>query len=314
MKRFPAILSAFFNVGHCITQAKLFEIEAFLLAIEQGRSAVDFEPEQVEPRGFAIDLDGERMALDQVPATSSSPRQFVAVHPLFGTMFQHGSLEMDASGGTSTDAWTQQFNKLDANPSVKTIVIEAHSPGGQVWGTEEAANAVHAAAKAGRTRIVSAVNSQAASAALWLSTAANRIDVTPGGEMGSIGVLCIHRDFSKAEEAEGVKTTLVATPERKVLGHSYAPLSDEGLEMMQKSNEGTYAKFVATVARNRGVSQAKVEKDFGGGGMLSADEAVKAGLADGIATMADVMDRELGSLKKAGRKSVKNRMAIAALE
>lgn len=313
MKRYDAILSALYNTPQVIYEQKLQEIAAFIeYRLAPGATAPKYNKEQLDHSAWCIDTAGERVGIDQVPAAGGN-RQFVAVLPLFGTLFQHGGLEMDASGGTSTDDWQKAFKRLDANPSVKTIVIETHSPGGQVFGTQEAADAVRAARDSGRTRIVSVVNSQMASGAIWIGTAANQVFVTPGGEMGSIGVVAMHRDMSGAEAAEGVKTTLIAMPPKKVEGNEFAPLDENAMASFEDRIQKTYGRFVGAMAQNRRVSAAKVESDFGGGGMLKADEAVKAGLADGIATMGEVMDREVSRLKMAGRKSVRNQAALAGL-
>lgn len=312
MKTYPAILSALYDQPHLIRFDKLQDIAGFVERRQCGESAT-YQPEAAQPQPFCVDLDGQELAINQVPASGGN-RQFVAVLPLFGTLFQHGDLVMNASGGTSTAQWQKEFSRLDANPAVKTIVIEAHTPGGQVWGTQEAADVVRAARGAGRTRIVTVANSQMASAGVWIGTAASEVYVTPGGEIGSIGVVSMHRDVSRAEEMEGVKTTLIATPAKKIQGNEFAPIDDEALQALFDRNEATYRRFVEAMAVNRRVSPATVEAEFGGGGMLKAGDAVKAGLADGIATMREVMDREVAKLKTAGRKSVRNKMAIAALD
>lgn len=316
MKRYPAILASLFNTPQVIQLEKLEQIAAFVAAREHTHPSgvkQEYNKEEHEHLEYCIDVaTGETISTAQVPATQGN-RQFVAVLPLFGTLFQHGDMAMDASGGTSTEQWQKQFAKLDANPSVKTIVIETHSPGGQVWGTQEAADVVRVARDSGRTRIVSVVNSQMASGAIWIGTAANQVFVTPGGEMGSIGVVAMHRDMSGAEAAEGVKTTLIAMPPKKVEGNEFAPLDEGAMAAYQDRIEQTYQRFVGAMAKNRGVSTARVQGDFGGGGMLKANEAVAAGLADGVATMQEVMDRELSRVKMAGRKSVRNTAALAGL-
>jgi len=315
VKRYPAVLAAFYNTPQLITVDKFNEIAAFLEAAAGGELAMKFDAETHRPLGELVAVDdGEHLAIDQVPASGQAQRQFVAVLPLFGTLMQHADMMMDFSGGTSTDAWARDLKKLDANPSVKTVVIEAHTPGGQVWGTQEAADVVRKVRDAGKTRIVSVANSMMASAGLWIGTAADQVYVTPGGTMGSLGVVSMHQDISKFEEQKGLKTTLVATPARKILGHEYAPLDDEARAELVARNEATYQRFVQAMAANRRVTPEQAEANFGGGAMLRADEAVQAGLADGIATMAEVLDQELARLKggeKATRRSMRAELAIA---
>lgn len=316
MKKYPAILGALYNRPQLVTAEKLNEIHAFIQRrIAGDEIAFEFGPDTNRRVGQLVAAGGESFAIDQVPAAAMRQQEFVGVLPLFGTIFQHGGLEMECSGGTSSEQWQRQFTKLDANPAVKTIVIEAHTPGGQCVGTEETADVVRKAREAGRTRIVSVVNSQMASAGVWIGTAAKEVYVTPGGEIGSVGVVSLHFDYSKAYQEAGITPTLVATSRKKILGNEFEPLDDEALAMFQADNDVVYRRFVRAMAANRGVSTARVESDFGGGGMLWAREAVKAGLADGIATMAEVLERELARLNKgakSGRKSMRNAVAIAA--
>ena len=67
-------------------------------------------------------------------------------------------------------------------------------------------------------------NSLAASAAYWIGCFASEFYITPGDEVGSIGVWQAHFEYSKALQEEGVKTTLVSAGKFKVEGNLYVPL------------------------------------------------------------------------------------------
>lgn len=304
MKRYRAILGTLYDTVHCILPAKLDEIAAFLEA-KAGGLAIEEPVEVEEPVVYGLAVgSGEQVALDKMTAAGSGDA-FLAVMPLFGTMMQHGGLEMSMSGGTSTEQFGRQFDALDANPAVKTIVIEGHSPGGQVWGTQELSDKIFAARERGATRIVGAVNSQIASAALWTITAANQVFVTPGGEMGSVGVVTMHVDVSEAEQKRGIRRTLIATPDKKIEGHPFAALDPETAAEWLAGCEKTLTRFVGALARNRKVSDEHVRSGFGGGGMLRADEAVRAKMADGVATFGDVLAAEMEKLRSVGRGNAK---------
>ena len=294
MKRYPAILGSFYNTPLCILPAKAEEIAAFLDAKITGAA---YDPKIAEePQGYCLSPSGEQVALDKISAVSSGDA-FLAVLPLFGTMYQHGGMEMEYSGGVSTERFGAQFAALDANPAVKTIVIHAHTPGGQIWGTRETSDLIWAATQRKSTRVVTAGNSMIASAGVWVGTAANEVYLTPGGEMGSVGVLMMHTDVSVAEEKRGIKRTIITTSEKKIEGHPYAPLADETAAAWLAECQQSLVAFHAALARNRGTTMAKVESDFGGGGMLRAEDAVKAKMADGVMTFRDVIGQEMDRLK-----------------
>ena len=306
MKNYTALLSALYGECHCILPSKLREIEAFLIMKAEGGS-IESPKKVKQPEMMCFSPTGEEVAAERV-ASAGSAGLYLAVLPLFGTMSQHGGMIQEASGGTSTEQFGAQFDALDRNQAVKTIVIESHTPGGQVFGVEELSNKIHAS----QTRVVTVGNSQVASAGVWASSAANEVYITPGGEMGSIGVVRAFEDVSAAEEKAGIKTTLIATPQRKVAEWGVSPLTDEIESEIRAKTEATYERFVTAVARNMGVSTEKVIADFGGGGMLSAKDAVSAGLANDMATKDEVLAQELSRLKSAGSgNSKRNARALA---
>lgn len=313
MKRYPAIFSTLYNTPHLMTREKYAEISAFMRAVAVGDRRRD-RPSTVHwehTPPYCVTAGGERVAMDKIEAGGPAQQDFVAVLPLFGTLWQHGGIEMDASGGTSLTRWMADLRRLAANQAVRSIVINAHTPGGQVWGTQEASDLVWEIRNGGGPRLVTVVNSQMASGGVWIGTAAERVAITPGGEAGSIGVVYEHVDTTGADEQAGIKSTLLAFPAEKMLGWSGPPLSDEGRAMIEARIQDTYARFVAAVARNRGVSKSKVQKDFGGGRMLAAKDAVAAGLADEVATLDAVVAGELKRLERSGRRSRRNQVALA---
>jgi ClpP class serine protease len=105
----------------------------------------------------------------------------------------------------------------------------------------------------------------------------------------------VHVNQAKALEAQGVEVTLVSAGEYKTEGSEFAPLSTEGRAEMQRMVDKTYSKFVASVARNRGVAAAKVKSDYGKGRIVPADEALSAGMIDKVVTFEGLMQKLTGT-------------------
>ena len=146
-------------------------------------------------------------------------------------------------------------------------------------------------------------SSDLASAAYWIGCSASEFYVTPGGEVGSIGVWQAHQDYSKALEEAGVKTTMISAGKFKVEGNPYSPLDAEALSFMQSRVDDYYAAFTKAVARGRGVPIAQVREGMGQGRVLGADAALAQNMVDGIATLDDVikkMRRDARQPSKAG--------------
>ena len=169
-----------------------------------------------------------------------------------------------------------------ADPSVRTIDLLVDSPGGSVLGLPETAEVIFQANK------VKPVNARvvgiAASAAYWLASQASTITLTPSGEVGSVGVLDIHADISKALENAGVKLTAVTAGEHKVERAPFTPLSDDARAHMQEGVNAWYGDFLSTVRRGRG-ARVSANSNYGGGRMLSSREALASGMVDFVSSL-----------------------------
>lgn len=97
------------------------------------------------------------------------------------------------------------------------------------------------------------------------------------------------QDESEALAKEGVKINLIKSGKYKAEGHPSQPLSDETRSFLQSQCDTVYSMFVKAVAQNRKTSQATVREGYGQGRSLLAADAVKAGLADRVGTLDDVL-------------------------
>ena len=215
----------------------------------------------------------------------------IAVLPLYGVVTQRGNMVDDVSGpGTAS---TQQFsNMLRAalqDETVTQILIDIDSPGGSVYGVAELADEIVSARA--QKPVVAIANSLAASAAYWIGCSASEFYVTPGGEVGSIGVWQAHQDYSKAMDEAGVKTTLISAGKFKVEGNPYAPLDEEAQGFMQSRVDDYYEAFTKAVAKGRGVPISQVRDGMGQGRVLGAEAALASSMVDGIATFEDVVKK-----------------------
>jgi len=142
----------------------------------------------------------------------------IAVLPLYGVVTQRGNMVDDVSGpgSVSTQQFASALRQALADDSVSQILIDIDSPGGSVYGVSELADEIISA----RTQkpICAIANSLAASAAYWIGCSASEFYVTPGGEVGSIGVWQAHFDYSQAFAAEGIQPTLISAGKYKVEG------------------------------------------------------------------------------------------------
>jgi len=216
-------------------------------------------------------------------------RDGVALIPITGPIFPRANLFTEMSGATSIEMVAQDFNTALAAPSVKAIILNIDSPGGQVNGINEFANMVYNAR--GVKPIGAYIRSEGASAAYWIASAADEIVADPTAILGSIGVVAVLPDPGK--RAKDLTFVSANAPNKRL-----DPQTNAGAAAVQKEIDAIEAVFVSSVARNRGISAETVMSDFGAGGVETGQAAVDAGLADRLGSLesmiADMKKREPG--------------------
>ena len=258
----------------------------------------------------AIQIDKDARAARNTAAQQQSGS--IAVLPLYGAITQRGNMaaELSGSGAMSTEKFTTNLRAALADPSVSQILIDVDSPGGSVFGISELADEIFQARA--QKPIIAFANSTAASAAYWLAASCSEFYMTPGGEVGSIGVVMAHQDKSAALEKDGVKVTYITTSKYKAEGNPAEPLSDETTKYLQARAGSYHSMFTKAVARGRNVPIDAVRDGMGQGRMLGAADAMSAGMVDGVMTFDQVVKKMQAASKpnRSALKAAQNRLAI----
>lgn len=222
-----------------------------------------------------------------------------AVLRMYGPIQPRADIFTMIFGGCPLDQFMPAFRAAVSDDTVKSIVFDCDSPGGNVAGIAEAAAEIFAAR--GVKPMTAVVNPQCSSAAYYLASQCDEIVASPSSLLGSIGVYLLHVDYSKSLELAGITPTYIYAGDHKVDGNPYEPLSEAARIDRQSKVDTWYGEFVDAVARGRGVTAAVVKAQFGGGREMLPAEAVKAGLADRVATFAAVLERHGGAATAQGR-------------
>jgi capsid assembly protease len=297
--RYLRLLSWVAGAAWAIEETKAQVILDVLLRRATGAPSADDTP-------WDDDAQEERVAARSAERRRSEPEGGIAIVPVMGVISPRvRDVEgVSTGGGMSAEGFAAAMRQLAGDTGVSGILMDINSPGGNVYGIPEAAEAVREARSA--KPVWAVAHHQAASAAYWLASAAEQLVVTPSGEIGSIGVYSYHEDVSKALEMAGRKPTLIKAGPNKAEGHPAFPMGDEAAAHVQSRVDDYYAMFVRDVAKGRGVPVATVRDSFGGGRMFGAQEAVRLGMADRVGTLDDTvrrMQRAIGKQKSGGEAS-----------
>ncbi|RWK24342.1 S49 family peptidase, partial [Mesorhizobium sp.] len=191
-----------------------------VLSVLAGRLGVN-APESSRFEGGSV-VEDENGARRAVPYRVTGDG--VGIITVTGSLVNRGAWVGASSGLTSYEGIGFQLKSAAADPAVRSVILDMHSPGGEAVGAFETAALVRDLAA--RKRTVAVVNGMAASAMYAIASGANEIVTTETGIAGSIGVVLLHADFSRQLDRDGITPTLIHAGAHKVDANPFEPLSD----------------------------------------------------------------------------------------
>lgn len=231
--------------------------------------------------GSDINMVAPLPARRDQPTSSSG----IAVIPVQGTLVKRTLGLEAASGLTSYGEIQTLLAAAVSDPSVRGILLDVDSPGGETGGVFELAEFVRRAAMV--KPIWAIANDSAFSAAYAIGSAASRLIITRTGGVGSIGVIALHVDQSVADSQNGLSYTAITAGARKGDYSPHEPLSSEAQARLQAEVNRLYDLFVTHVATMRAVSEDMVRATEAG--LYFGPEAIQAGLADSVMSFDKVL-------------------------
>jgi signal peptide peptidase SppA len=214
----------------------------------------------------------------------------VRVIPVHGTISKRMNLFSRVSGGVSTEQLKDEIEEALSDDGIKSILLDIESPGGSVDGIFELSDFIYESR--GKKPITAFANGLMASAAYLIGSATDKIIGTQAAQVGSIGVITKHFDYSERNKQEGVTETIITAGKYKAIGSDNKPLSVEDKKYIQDRLDYFYTLFVDSVARNRDVSAETVLSDMADGRIFIGKQAQWAGLIDEIGTIDTILSNQ----------------------
>jgi capsid assembly protease len=166
-------------------------------------------------------------------------------------------------------------------------VLDWDTPGGNVLGIPALAQSIRRLAAAKPT--VSVSTGTMASAGYWAGCAANAVYISGlTDNLGSLGVVATHRYDPRATQ---VQTTEIAVGRYKRMASESGPLTAEGEAYIRAQLDEVYRVLINSVADSRNASVDDVLEHMADGRLFIGQQALDAGLADGVATVDDLVEQ-----------------------
>jgi signal peptide peptidase SppA len=251
----------------------------FLLNGLNGREALLIDPAKANDHRILAEKFGFTDMLAQL--FGEVPKAYIAedgtgVIPIAGVIGKGLSPIEKMTGAVDVNAIADAIDEFSANPQVTRIAFQVSSPGGTVTGVEELANKVRNISKP----TMAYTDSEMASAAYWIASAADKVVASPSSTVGSIGVYMTIADMTEMAKAQGIKMVVIKSGKFKGAGIPGTSLSEEQVANLQQGVDEIHADFKASVLQTRKLVKAEDMEGQVFSGKQAAQRNLVTGLAD----------------------------------
>lgn len=201
-----------------------------------------------------------------------------------------GMANMCSPGAASSASVLRaHLQRAEQDPKVRSALLYIDSPGGNILGVSEAAAALQALSASKPT--VSYSDGLMCSALYWIGSAAPKVYVSgPMVQVGSIGVRMDTADTSGKDAKEGVARKTYTFGKYKARGGTAGGGDAASYDAhMQDQVDYLGSLFADAVAAQRGIELERVLAELATGQVFIGQQAIDAGLADGVMSLEDLI-------------------------
>ena len=243
-----------------------------------GREPLLIDPAKASDHAVLAEKFGFTDMLAQLFGQAPAPYVVdgVGIVPIVGVIGKGLSPLEKIMGAVDVNDVSAAIDAFAANPEVEKVALQISSPGGTVTGVEELANKVRNLDKP----TLAYTDSEMASAAYWIASAADRVVASPSSTVGSVGVYIAIPDYSKAAEMQGIKMVVIKSGKFKGAGIEGTSLNEDQISNLQASVDTIHAEFKEAVNMKRKMVKAEAMEGQTFSGKQAAAQGLVTGLAD----------------------------------
>ena len=189
--------------------------------------------------------------------------------------------------GIYSENFVKEIKKLQKDDDVKAVVFRINSPGGSANASDEILFEMQQLKR--KKPVVVSFGDYAASGGYYIAMGADKIFSEPNTLTGSIGVFGVVPYFKELAEKNGIRSDVVSTNANSNMISAINGLTPGTLNIMTRSVEATYQRFVHFVTLNRKKSFEQIDA-IGGGRIWSGVRAKEIGLVDELGSLQDAIN------------------------
>ncbi len=191
-------------------------------------------------------------------------------------------------GQINGDNYVRMLQKIRKDDQIKALVLRVNSGGGSVLASDRILREIELI-KAKGVPVVTSMGDLAASGGYYIACKSDKIFAEPSTITGSIGVFGILPSMQKLfGDKLGIHFDTVRTNDYAVAFTPFYKLNPQEFDIMQKSVDQIYDRFLTTVSEGRNMSKEAVQ-EVAQGRIWTGKRALDLGLVDEIGGLQDAL-------------------------
>ena len=184
---------------------------------------------------------------------------------------------------------TEELRQAGDDDRVQAVVLRINSPGGTVTASDTLYHVVRDFSAKKQVPIVAQLMDLGTSGAYYVALSTDEIVAQPTTVTGSIGVIMFGVDLAGLLDKVGVKNQTLKAGAHKDIGSPLRPMTPEERQILQSVLDDMRGRFVQLVRERRPQANAEMFAAVTDGRIITAGQALQAGLVDRIGYLDDAI-------------------------
>ncbi len=184
---------------------------------------------------------------------------------------------------------TEELRQAGDDDRVQAVVLRINSPGGTVTASDTLYHVIRDFAAKKPVPVVAQLMDLGTSGAYYAALATDEIVAQPTTVTGSIGVVMVSVNLEGLLNKIGVKNQTLKAGTFKDIGSPLRPMTQEERQILQSVLDDMRGRFVELVRERRPQANAEMFANVTDGRIITAGQALQAGLIDRIGYLDDAI-------------------------
>lgn len=220
---------------------------------------------------------------------SFSPAK-VAIIDVSGVISGGGEGESFFDSDSTVVSLSKKLRRAGEDPRVKAVILRIDSPGGGVNASDTMHREVVRFRQETGIPVYASMQTLAASGGYYVAMACDQVYAHPTTVTGSIGVISVFPGADGLMGKIGLNMNAITTGKYKDSGAFYRDFTADDRAYYQAIIDDMYARFLEVVAANRTNLDAETIRGLADGRVYTANQALDAGLIDGIQYLDELVE------------------------